>query len=531
MGKQSKVAGVPVALTYTRVSTEDQGREGLSLPAQVDVCRQYAQRQGWTLGQELSDVMSGAKDDRPGYVALLVEAKRLASEGQRPVVVVAWLHRLGRRLRERVRAWEELQALGVEIHSVHEGGLQREFVFNILASVAQEETRQLGERISATWAGTTANGWFKGGQPPFGYRWRPATTEERAQGAPRSVIEVNPLTAPYIRQAFERLARGEGTRSVQRWLASLPLSVRTLPRSEVFAAKRKANGHDVRTDDLRYDFAQRSVMKMLRSPVYAGRHVHGDDDALSRPRARWDAIVDDTLWESMQRRLSGNGPTSTRASQKYLLTGLLVCPKGHAAMRGGSLPDSPRYRCAGQDERGFTCTETAQRDLIDQAVLEHVGAIVEAVASDPRVQAGLRTAWKALGATDRDQAERRRLEGEIAQAQARRSRAGEYLLDQTMTKADYAVAIAKADEQEQAARDALAKLRASERASVLPALDEVLRQAAGWAAVIRGADVAVQRRVLAVLVERVVPIRVKRGVYEPEITWTPLGRLLAQVAG
>lgn len=53
--------------------------------------------------------------------------------------MVKWLHRFGRRVSERVRCWEELDALGVPIHSVVAGGVVLEVVANILASIAQDE--------------------------------------------------------------------------------------------------------------------------------------------------------------------------------------------------------------------------------------------------------------------------------------------------------------------------------------------------------------------------------------------------------
>src|SRR5687768_5650025 len=81
------------ALLYIRVSTNDQAREGLSLPAQLRACQQYAARQGWVIEDEYQDVLSGRRDDRPGYSRLLHDVRRLR-EGRRPVtVVVPWLHR------------------------------------------------------------------------------------------------------------------------------------------------------------------------------------------------------------------------------------------------------------------------------------------------------------------------------------------------------------------------------------------------------------------------------------------------------
>lgn len=64
--------------------------------------------------------------------------------------MLASLDRLGRNLAERVRASEELKRLGVPLHSVREGGLMSEFTYNILAAVAQEESRKLGERVRSS---------------------------------------------------------------------------------------------------------------------------------------------------------------------------------------------------------------------------------------------------------------------------------------------------------------------------------------------------------------------------------------------
>src|SRR5215211_4573242 len=102
------VPGVTTALIYTRVSSEDQAREGISLDAQLRECRHYAARMGWTIGPEFTDVMSGTRDDRPQYQRLMAEVRMMRSEGRPAAVVVAALDRFGRRVAERVRAREEL---------------------------------------------------------------------------------------------------------------------------------------------------------------------------------------------------------------------------------------------------------------------------------------------------------------------------------------------------------------------------------------------------------------------------------------
>src|SRR4051794_1732098 len=56
----------------------------------------------------------------------------------------------------------------------------------------------------------------------FGYVRRDATPAERADGAPRRVLDVDEAAAPLIREAYERIASGQAIRSVANWLAGLP---------------------------------------------------------------------------------------------------------------------------------------------------------------------------------------------------------------------------------------------------------------------------------------------------------------------
>src|SRR5690242_1155652 len=108
------------ALIYTRVSSDEQSDEGVSLPAQVSECRRYISRQGWLFGDELQDVETGRRDDRPDYQRLLLTVRGMALQGMPAAVVVASLDRLGRNVAERVRAYDELKRLGAPIHSVRE---------------------------------------------------------------------------------------------------------------------------------------------------------------------------------------------------------------------------------------------------------------------------------------------------------------------------------------------------------------------------------------------------------------------------
>jgi site-specific DNA recombinase len=208
-----------VAVAYRRVSSDRQEREGTSLDAQEQGCRRYVKQRGWRLGTECKDVMSGRRDDRPGYRALLDEVRRLRKAGQPVVVVAAALDRLGRRLKEQVSAREELTSLGVSVHFVREGGELPELTANLLASVAQEESARTARRVREGRAYTASRGFRSVGRVPWGYVVDDATDAERRLGAPLKVLREDPMTADSVREMFRRAASGVTIRQIALWVA------------------------------------------------------------------------------------------------------------------------------------------------------------------------------------------------------------------------------------------------------------------------------------------------------------------------
>ena len=60
--------GVPLAIGYIRVSSEDQAAEGVSLPAQHAEVTRYIAAHGWILDAEFQDILTGKRDDRPAVL-------------------------------------------------------------------------------------------------------------------------------------------------------------------------------------------------------------------------------------------------------------------------------------------------------------------------------------------------------------------------------------------------------------------------------------------------------------------------------
>lgn len=134
-------------LGYMRVSTKKQSTDGQRdalVQAGVDPARLY------------EDVMSGARDDRPGLAALLDYAR----EGDEIVVVA--LDRLGRSLGHMIRTIESLGERGINLRSLREGidfstptGRLQAAIFSAMAAYERDLVK---ERATAAREAAAARG-------------------------------------------------------------------------------------------------------------------------------------------------------------------------------------------------------------------------------------------------------------------------------------------------------------------------------------------------------------------------------------
>ena len=281
-----------------------------------------------------------------------------------------------------------------------------------------------------------------------------------------------------------------------------------------------------------------AVRRILASPVYVARPPQGDPDVLARPVGRWPALVDDATWRRVREQVEGHRRLPRQASQRYLLTGLLRCPACGTRMHGRRRVDRGRSIDARRQTQGRTpaasgCLAEVLGTPVDAAVLAEVAA-----------GGGLRDLRRA-GAARGDRAgvggapaADRRLDGTgraTPEAPGAGGRAGPGTADEgggpvrrrrhSTRTATSCCGTGRAPTSGRPRRSG--SVWADFRPDPdLPPLETVLRAAGGWAAALRKGDVAAQREVLVLLLERAVPRRVGYGRYEAEIAWTPLGEAL-----
>ena len=366
-------------------------------------------------------------------------------------------------------------------------------------------TVTLSRRVSDVKQHFRAGGWYPVGRCPWGYRLRPATEDERAQGAPKSVLEIDLVCSQYVVETFQRVAGGVSVRRVVAWLASLPPSARC-GKILTYAV----------------------VRKMLSSPLYLGRF----SDEPDAPLARWPAIIDDATFRMVQIRIQSHQKMPRQATNRYLLTGLLHCYRCGSRMAGWQRKGRPAYyRCngylRGAEAPDASCVTTVRASFVDDGVVAEVADLLDSLtSSDPGFSKALSAAWERLRqpAHGPDSAERARsLEQQAAKVKRRLTRAAELFADGDLDKRGYDSLREKVRDDLDAINAELGRLAAHAPMTVLPPLPDVLQKLSAWADALAAVDLSPQREVLAIVIDQVRPVHVGRGTYEAAIDWTPLG--------
>ncbi len=293
------------AAIYVRISRDKAG-EGLGVARQEQACRDLADRLGLEVAEVYADNDRSATSgkERPAYARM---TKALAQG--RYAHVIAWSNdRLQRDLGETFAFGQLVDKAGVTVETVTSGTLdfvdpERRVGTYVMSVLADAEVARRRARMLAKHRELAEQGKPTGGPRAFGYE------DDR--------MTVRDSEAEVIREVAGRIIAGEGTLSICRDLNTKGITT--------------AYGNEWKAT---------SLQRMMTSPRLAGLRQHNGDIF----PAAWPRILDEATWRRLCRRVER--PRTRRASRKYLLTGLLVCPECDAGMVGRPSNGEPAYACA-----------------------------------------------------------------------------------------------------------------------------------------------------------------------------------------
>src|SRR6266540_1199480 len=131
---------------YTRVSTEDQAKEGFSLDAQRERLQAYCLARDWAVAATyIDDGHSGRNTKRPAYQRMMTERDRWDA------LLVIKMDRIHRNARNFMEMMDDLRDWGKDFVSATESldtsTAMGRFVMDIIQRIAQLESEQIGERV------------------------------------------------------------------------------------------------------------------------------------------------------------------------------------------------------------------------------------------------------------------------------------------------------------------------------------------------------------------------------------------------
>ena len=293
MDDVKKVCGL-----YMRVSTEDQAREGFSLPEQKERLEAYCKFKGFVIKDYYTDAGISAKTGnyRPEFERLKedIKSKKINT------IIALKQDRITRSIfdwEELMRFLEEndayLDCVNDDINTTNANG---KMVSRILMSVSQQEIERTSERTKVGLAGAIKQGHIPH-QAPLGYKHE------------NKKLVIDHLTKDVVIRIFELYHRGMSYQKIS-----------TLFNKEQVLGK--TNWRDS------------SIVAILENEIYKGDFVHGK--RTKHPTYYENVvepIVSKEMWEECQVQKKKNSKSYQR-TLTYLFLQKLKCPKCNRILGG-----------------------------------------------------------------------------------------------------------------------------------------------------------------------------------------------------
>ncbi|WP_044736366.1 recombinase family protein [Geobacillus kaustophilus] len=295
---------------YVRVSTEEQAKEGFSIPAQRERLRAFCTSQGWEIVQEYIEEGWSAKDlERPQMQRLLKDIKK----GNIDIVLVYRLDRLTRSVLDLYLLLQTFEKYNVAFRSATEvydtsTAMGRLFI-TLVAALAQWERENLAERVKFGIEQMIDEGKKPGGHSPYGYKFD--------KDFNCTIIEDE---ANVVRMIYRMYCDGYGYHSIAKRLNELGIKPR-----------------------IAKEWNRNSIRDILTNDIYIGVYRWGSKAVYNNHPP----IISEALFRKAQKEREKKKVDRTRVG-KFLLTGLLHCGNcGEHKMQGSFDKREQKiyYRC------------------------------------------------------------------------------------------------------------------------------------------------------------------------------------------
>jgi site-specific DNA recombinase len=345
---------------YVRVSTEEQAKEGHSIPAQIEVLTQYCKLFNIKIYNIYSDLGISGKDtkNRPGLNSLIADSKK----GIFNTVLVWKISRLSRSLKDLLHMVDDFEKHDVSFISYSEkfdtSTAVGKMTLQVLGAIAEFERNTIVENVKLGMSEVVKSG-RKAGGSVLGY-----------DSIDKQLV-INEKEADIVRLIYDKYVNEKyGFTKIVKYL-----------NSNAYKTKR---GGSFRID---------SVGMILSNPIYIGlnRHQVGTENEHAIVGIH-EPIIDKELFEQAQLRREARKDITARRHEEgiFLLTGMIRCPLCGNKM-GSSYSLSPKVTADGNKKvhryRYYRCNTFQYKrqckgnlisaDRIEKEVISYIANLVE----------------------------------------------------------------------------------------------------------------------------------------------------------
>ena len=340
------------AVIYARYSSDSQREE--SIEGQLRECTAFAEKNGITILRHYIDRAFSAKtDNRPEFQAMIKDSSKKLFD-----MIIVWkLDRFARNRYDSARYKAQLKKNGVKVVSATEtisDGAEGILLESMLEGMAEYYSADLAEKVVRGMTENALKCKYNGGTPPLGY----VIDSEQ-------YFQIDPLTAPFVLEAFKRYDEGATMTQIRDWLNEKGIK-------------------NTRRQEMTYN----SIQHMLNNRRYIGEYSYREviiPDGIP-------AIVPKDLFDRVQEKMAKNkkGPARHKAEDDYLLTTKLFCGCCGAYLCGESGTSRTGkvhhyYKCVSVKKKRTEChKKPVRKEWIEDLV---VGETMKMVMDDKAIEA------------------------------------------------------------------------------------------------------------------------------------------------
>ena len=220
----------PRVAIYSRVSTEEQAKEGLSVEAQIDKCKSFCDAREWEIFKVYKDAgFSAGTLNRPALELLL----RDAQEKKFDIILVYKIDRFSRKLKDLITILEDLKTENINFTSVTEQidttSAMGEAFFQIIGVFAQLERGMVKERVQLSFDRKINLGEALY-RAPFGYTYQ------------NKKLVKHPQNAEKVKEIFEMWIAGISYKDICQKFNLPPSTLYQIIKNPIYIGKIKYKG-------------------------------------------------------------------------------------------------------------------------------------------------------------------------------------------------------------------------------------------------------------------------------------------------